>query len=164
MPVRQQYSYCSYCGHPFVTHQPWPRLCANCHNTTFLNPLPVAVAVVPVDDGLLLLRRGIEPQKGTLAFPGGFIEVGETWQEAVARELFEETGLSVTAAQISELCVHSDPAGYLMVFGLTPPLAGVDLPPFYPSLEATERTVINHAIELGFPLHTEVMRAFFTNK
>ena len=36
-----------------------------------MNPLPVAVVIVPVDDGAMLIRRSIEPAKGQLAFPGG---------------------------------------------------------------------------------------------
>jgi len=38
--------------------------------------------LIPVHDGLLFVRRGIEPRKGKLALPGGFINLGETWQEA----------------------------------------------------------------------------------
>src|SRR4029078_3947855 len=42
------HSYCSYCGSAFAAEQPWPRECAACGNITYRNPLPVAVAVVPV--------------------------------------------------------------------------------------------------------------------
>jgi 8-oxo-dGTP diphosphatase len=44
-------------------------------------------------DGLLLIRRKNEPFKGCYAFPGGFVEVGETTESAALRELKEETGL-----------------------------------------------------------------------
>jgi ADP-ribose pyrophosphatase YjhB (NUDIX family) len=123
--------------------------------------LPVAVVLAPVDDGLLLVRRGIDPQKGKLALPGGFVEIGETWQEAAARELLEEATVRVDPAHICEFCVRSAPDGFLMVFGLVPHLSRVDLPPFAPSTEATERTVVTKAIELAFPLHTNAMRLFF---
>ncbi len=62
---------------------------------SFLNPLPVAVMLVPAAGGLVVIRRGIEPAKGLLALPGGYINLGESWQQAAARELFEETGIRV---------------------------------------------------------------------
>ncbi|MBI1877066.1 MAG: hypothetical protein HYR94_02315 [Chloroflexi bacterium] len=69
----QKNSHCSYCGSPFAESQPWPRACVRCGNVTFRNPAPVAVVLLPVEDGLLVIRRGIEPQRGQLALPGGFI-------------------------------------------------------------------------------------------
>ena len=58
-------------------------------------PVPcVCVAAVAIDDGnLLLVRRGNEPGLGTWSVPGGRMEPGETIQEAVVRELREETGV-----------------------------------------------------------------------
>ena len=58
-------------------------------------PVPcVCVAAVAIDDGrLLLIRRGNEPGRGTWSVPGGRMEPGETIQEAVVRELREETGI-----------------------------------------------------------------------
>lgn len=58
-------------------------------------PTPsVCVGAVAVDDGrLLLVRRGHEPGLGSWSVPGGRVEPGETVQEAVVRELLEETGV-----------------------------------------------------------------------
>ena len=54
----------------------------------------VCVGAVAIDDGnLLLVRRGNEPGLGTWSVPGGRMEPGETIQEAVVRELREETGV-----------------------------------------------------------------------
>ena len=44
---------------------------------------------------VLLVRRGKEPEKGMLTFPGGSLELGETMAECAARELMEETGLKL---------------------------------------------------------------------
>src|SRR5262249_23095956 len=99
--------------------QVWPRLCAACGNITYRNPLPVAVVLVPVDAGLLAIRRGIEPQLGKWAFPGGYVDLGESWQEAGAREVFEETGLRISADEIQTFGVHSVvDLGLLIVLGL----------------------------------------------
>jgi ADP-ribose pyrophosphatase YjhB (NUDIX family) len=50
-------------------------------------------------EGLLVVRRGKEPAKGTLDLPGGFSDMGETSEEGVAREVLEETGLRVTRTE-----------------------------------------------------------------
>src|SRR6185436_21045482 len=75
-----QHSHCSYCGTAFPQEAPWPRMCPGCGETTWRNPLPVAVVLLPVDmtdgrRGLVVIRRGIEPGYGLLALPGGFIEL-----------------------------------------------------------------------------------------
>ena len=60
-------------------------------------PRPIlGVGGVVIRDGqVLLIRRRFEPLKGHWSVPGGAVEVGETLVEAVAREVLEETGLSV---------------------------------------------------------------------
>lgn len=95
---------------------------------SYRNPLPVAVVLVPVDDGLLVVRRSIPPRSGLLALPGGFINHGEGWQEAGAREVEEETGLRIEPATIREFAVRSAPDGTLLVFGMAAPLRAADLP------------------------------------
>jgi ADP-ribose pyrophosphatase YjhB (NUDIX family) len=157
-------SHCSYCGARFDDDAPWPRTCGACGNTSYLNPLPVAVLLQPVDDGLLAVRRAIAPVGG-LALPGGFIEVGEAWQAAAARELREEAGVRIDPAGIREVRVLSAPDGTLLVFGLAPPLAERALPPFTPSDEASERVILRAAADdLAFPLHAQVVREYFSGR
>lgn len=162
MPTRN--AHCSYCGHPFEAAQPWPRQCAACQQTSYVNPLPVAVLLVPVDDGLLVVRRSIEPRKGLLALPGGFIGLGETWQAAGAREVWEETGLHLDPAEVQDFCALSAPEGMLLVFGLAAPRTSADLPPFEANPEASERLVLSAPTELAFPLHTEAMQRYFAQR
>jgi NADH pyrophosphatase NudC (nudix superfamily) len=99
----QKNSHCSYCGNAFAADQPWPRRCAQCGNMTFRNPLPVAVVIQPVDDGVLTVRRTIQPRSGWLALPGGYIEFGESWQAAGARELWEEAGIEIGSSSLREV-------------------------------------------------------------
>src|SRR3954462_11499316 len=96
----KKYAHCGYCGQPFAPEQKWPRLCAGCKRTSYVNPTPVAVCLLPVGEGLLCVRRAIPPAVGQLALPGGYIDLAETWQQAAARELFEETGLRIDAGEV----------------------------------------------------------------
>ncbi|MCB1442203.1 MAG: NUDIX hydrolase [Methyloceanibacter sp.] len=57
---------------------------------------------------VLLIRRRHEPFKGGYALPGGFVEIGETVEEACRRELHEETGVSVRDLRL--VGVYSDPS------------------------------------------------------
>lgn len=156
-----KYTHCGWCGHAFDQVE-WPRTCASCGKTSYVNPLPVAVALVPVDGGLLTVRRGIEPRKGQIALPGGFIEVGEDWRAACAREVFEESQVVIDPATITDHCVLSAPDGTVLIFGLAAPLTAADLPAFVPNAEVTERGVVHDLAEpLAFPLHTEAARRYF---
>jgi ADP-ribose pyrophosphatase YjhB (NUDIX family) len=160
----RQHSHCSFCGRPFLDGQRWPRICGHCGSTTYRNPLPVALALLPVDDGLLVIRRAASPRQGQLALPGGFIEVNESWQHACARELREEAGVNVPAELITDFGTRSTPDGYLLVFGLGPAMRSADLPSFRPNREAEARLVISAPAELAFPLHSEMVARFFARR
>ena len=63
--------------------------------------IPCVGAVIRDADGrLLLIRRGHEPGKGLWSIPGGKVEAGESDEDAVAREVLEETGLVVTVGRL----------------------------------------------------------------
>jgi ADP-ribose pyrophosphatase YjhB (NUDIX family) len=158
---------CSHCGLAWPADLPWPRVCAGSGETTWSNPLPVAVVLLPVKSadgqtGLVVVRRDIEPFRGELALPGGFIETGESWREAAVRELREETGLLAEPSQVSLFDVHSSFNGFsLLVFALLPTRSADELPPSAPTEEVTEWFVMNDAQELAFPTHTQAMADFF---
>lgn len=67
----------------------------------FYKNITTAVAGLVVDpaDRLLLICRAREPAKGKLAYPGGFIDAGETAEQALRREIFEEVGLQVSGLE-----------------------------------------------------------------
>ncbi len=82
----------------------------------------------------LLIKRKYPPYKGAYALPGGFVDLGESVEEAAARELMEETGLK--AGKLHLIAVYSkpgrDPRGdtvsiaYLTKTGRQKPVAGDD--------------------------------------
>jgi ADP-ribose pyrophosphatase len=56
-------------------------------------------AVVFKQDAVLLVRRGQPPAEGCWAIPGGSVQIGETLQQAAEREILEETGVVIRAAE-----------------------------------------------------------------
>ncbi len=99
-------NFCSRCGGALrfgvVDGEDRERLvCAACGSISYVNPRLVVSTIPVTDDGrVVLLRRGIEPGRGSWAQPGGFLEVDETVTEAAIRETFEETGLVVRLGEI----------------------------------------------------------------
>jgi len=64
----------------------------------------VGVGAVVLDgERVLLIRRGHAPLKGQWSLPGGGVEVGETLEQAVAREVLEETGMAIEVGPIVEV-------------------------------------------------------------
>jgi len=68
--------------------------CTQCRRILYENPIPsVAVLAANAEGRVLMVKRRVEPGYGKWSLAGGFIEMGETAQQAVIRELYEETGL-----------------------------------------------------------------------
>ena len=154
---------CSHCGTRFPDAELWPVTCHSCGNTNYLNPIPVVVLLVPVGEGLVVARRNIEPRKGTLVLPGGYLDIDETWQEGARRELYEETGILISPGDISLYDVSNGLDNTLVVSGLAARQPRSCMKPFSSS-ETQEIALIEEPIELGFPLHNVLIRRYFKEK
>ncbi|MCW5254740.1 MULTISPECIES: NUDIX domain-containing protein [unclassified Streptomyces] len=162
-------SHCSACGTPYGEGDTGgPRTCAGCGTTAYRNPLPVAVALQPVYDtrgtGLVVITRSVEPERGGVALPGGFVDEREDWRHAVVRELREETGIEAAGRDVRLADAMSSPDGHLLVFGLLPERPADALPPSAPTDETEGRHILREPAELAFPLHTLAVRAWFEGR
>lgn len=180
-----RYNHCSYCACKFdlKTKEATTKICNNCKNITYDNPIPVVIAMIPLitdiplDDikssfakSMLVIKRGIEPHIGRWALPGGFMEKHETWEEAAKRELFEETGIVTNSNDFKLHSVKTAANGNLLIFGLNRSSFSLkeSRVVFKPNREVTE---IGGVIEgynntmanwnLAFPTHTEAVLEYF---
>jgi len=125
------------------------------------------VVVVPVVDGdrtgVLTVRRGIEPHKGELALPGGFLEIGENWRAGSAREVYEETGVRLdNPSQLRLLDVASTPnTRQLLLFSQAAPIPLETVPTDDGGDEVEALVVVYESVPLAFSLHQAVLDRFF---
>lgn len=88
--------FCPRCGAAAEVHYPRSIVCPTCGYQAYFNPKPVASAIPRDAQGrVILLRRGFEPGANLWTFPGGFVDLGESVEDAARREAREELELEV---------------------------------------------------------------------
>jgi ADP-ribose pyrophosphatase YjhB (NUDIX family) len=135
-------------------------------------PTPVAVALVPMAGGqtatLLGVIRNIPPGLGGTALPGGYVDEGETFEFAAAREAREECGLLTRPDEWRIVCSRATAENRLLVFceHKASPRVGPNgerevrgMVPF-DAREVAALTVIGPETPIVFPTHQEVARQF----
>jgi ADP-ribose pyrophosphatase YjhB (NUDIX family) len=98
MRPAELFRFCPRCGGPRdpANVGQIPLQCGACGFTFFFNPTVAAAAWVHDPQGrVLLIRREREPAAGRFAIPGGFLDIGETAEEGLRREVREEVGLEI---------------------------------------------------------------------
>jgi ADP-ribose pyrophosphatase YjhB (NUDIX family) len=94
--------------------------CPTCGRSWYRSSAPAVGAAIVDGDRVLVTVRGIEPERGRLDLPGGFVEVGEHPRDALAREAYEELGVEVEVDESPMLlAVHTyGPDGeYVLAIG-----------------------------------------------
>lgn len=96
MLPRERFRHCPTCGAALAQPGTNPLRCP-CGLHFYFNPTLAAAAFIERPDGrFIFVRRERDPAKGLLTVPGGFVDVGETAEEALIREVHEEVGLVIS--------------------------------------------------------------------
>jgi len=93
-----EFRFCPVCGGRLAVlnlkkNEPSRSICSACDFVFYLDPKVVACSVVEMENKIVLLKRGIEPQKGKWVMPGGYVDRGEAVNAAAIRETEEECGV-----------------------------------------------------------------------
>lgn len=156
--------FCNACGNE-LAGDGYPKRCSRCGLEIWANPIPVGVSLVPIENGLLVVRRGIPPQIGKLTLPGGFLEPHETWQTGCAREVFEETQIEIdpTLLRLHSVASTTPDPKHVLIFALAPPTVITER--FVTTPETTERGMISGPGGIdevfAFPTHIAAIRSYF---
>jgi ADP-ribose pyrophosphatase YjhB (NUDIX family) len=107
-----EYRYCPKCGGQLdkkivKATEPKRLVCQACSFIFYQDPKVVAGTLFTLNGGIVLLQRGVEPALGKWVFPGGYVDRGESVQDAAVRETKEESQLDVRLGPL--LNVYSYP-------------------------------------------------------
>jgi ADP-ribose pyrophosphatase YjhB (NUDIX family) len=91
-------------------------VCEHCQAIHYHNPKIVAGCIAEWEDRILLCRRAIDPRLGLWTFPAGFMEIGETTEEAAARETKEEALAEVATLSLYAVLSMPNIGQVYMVF------------------------------------------------
>jgi ADP-ribose pyrophosphatase YjhB (NUDIX family) len=121
-PALDRTRFCPHCGAPEPSIE-YPRSlhCQACDHRAFFNPSPVAGAIPRTPDGRIwLLRRGFHEGAGLWTFPGGFVDLGETVEEAARREAREEMCIDVELGRLVGVYSRPQERIVLVVYDAVP--------------------------------------------
>ena len=117
----KEVKYCLYCGELLeekTIEGKIRKYCPHCGYVHYINPIPIVAIVVRDNGKILLVKRGIEPEKGRWTLPGGYVDDDESPEEAAKRELKEETNLDSDEMRlITMVSTLSDISGPVLMLG-----------------------------------------------
>lgn len=125
--------FCSACGTSLEDERKMPLVCPRCGVCHHCGPALLVLTQIIARDRVLLLKRGVEPYRGTWAPPGGFVEHQESLERAAIREVWEEVRVELHSRQILPYAVISLPemnqVYHLFVAQLPEPVAAYPVAP-----------------------------------
>ena len=159
-----EYRFCPRCGGRLEKRmvkvgEPERLVCQSCSFIFYLDPKVVAGTLFTIDKRVVLLRRGVEPGIGRWVFPGGYVDRGESVQDAAVRETKEESRLDIRLGSL--LGVYSYPRSPNVIVVYAAEVIGGELDAGDESVEAGtfEATEIPWE-ELAFPSTREALKDY----
>lgn len=136
---RVEYRFCPRCGgaldrRTVKINEPQRLVCKGCTFIFYQDPKVVAGTVFTLDNGIVLLKRGVEPALGKWVFPGGYVDRGESVQEAAIRETKEESQLDVKLGALLNVYSYAGSPNVIVVY--TAAVIGGELAAADESIEA----------------------------
>ena len=123
MHVHEQpeFKFCPVCGAVLEKlkpkeNEPDRLVCSECEFILYLDPKLVATSIVELDEKIVLLKRGIDPQKGKWVLPGGYVDQGEQVEEAALRETEEECGIKIRINDLLGVYSYTGRIGVVIVY------------------------------------------------
>jgi mutator protein MutT len=104
-----KWEYCPRCGGRWLALRDKRCLCQACGLEFFFNIASAVAGIIEYEDKIIMTRRAHDPKKGMLDLPGGFVDYGETAEEALRRELREELNITLSRTRY----LTSEPNRYL---------------------------------------------------
>jgi ADP-ribose pyrophosphatase YjhB (NUDIX family) len=116
-PALAEARFCPRCGQTAEVEFPRRIVCPHCGYAAYYNPKPVAAAI-PVDEQgrVILLRRGFDPARGLWTFPGGFVDLGESVEQAARRETEEELRIEIELGPLVGVYSRAEDRVVLIVY------------------------------------------------
>jgi len=159
-----EYRFCPRCGgglekRRIKASEPERLVCRRCSFILYLDPKVVAGTIAAIENRVVLLRRGVEPAMGRWVFPGGYVDRGESVQEAALRETKEEANLDVRLSALLGVYSYSHSPNVIVVYSAE--IIGGELAAGDESVEA--RTFAASQIpweELAFPTTGDALRDY----
>lgn len=163
-PMLPPINFCSQCGEHVEQKIPQGEtlhraVCPACQTIHYQNPKVVAGCIPEWEDKILLCRRAIEPRVGFWTFPAGFMELGESTEEAAARETLEEAKARVEIQSLYALLSLPHVSQVYVVYRAL--LQNLDYGPGEESLEVQLMPI--EAIpwdQLAFPVIREALQRY----
>lgn len=128
-------------------------ICPACDFVHFRDPKVAVIALITCDQQVLLSRRGVEPQKGKWAIPGGYMDAGEMPEEALRREMREEMALELGEVDFRSFLPMANGRGIVLVFAAMPASQRCDVLAAYDDVSEVRwfsRDTLPKAEELAF--------------
>ncbi len=163
-------NFCSHCGHAITCRIPEGDnrlrcVCDSCGAVHYENPKVLVSVMANVGDRLLWVRRAEAPRAGYWFVPAGFMEQGESLQEAAAREFYEETGIHLPPETMHLYAVGSLVAVSEVYVAFRTTLSEAQAATLNPNHEVSEVGLFTEAQlpwkDLAFPVIGEQVRCFY---